>query len=413
MKFFNQAIKNEEIINDAIEEFEKALALMKQDWLTGYQLGMCYTYYKSVHNAEKAETLFLNAAKYAAVDTLEGTEFKEYFYKTISLQSTNKNVLLDFAAECYLQAAFIRYIQSDFKGAVELANFSAAYSKRNPKSYFFLAKYQSRNKEYEAAIESLKISATLDRDIFKIFISDIDILNNPLFKENYKNLIVGTQKEIEIEKKRQEEIKNKENIRIFEAIYYSCVKRMFFDDVSKYFDIGVGKDDSFTNKIHDLKRQIFNICIDVPLSAYYDVFYIQFEDKYFREAMHSIKSILNIESYTDLRRIEKEIGDMQERIQEKYIKRRKSGDYPMDYLIAKELEEINEVGIGRYYYYIPSSVTIFFDYLKKKEQFSTIKIKGINGRNERICNQYFDYYINRKDPKELPKRDEIKKKWWE
>ncbi len=414
MKFFNHALKNEEIINDAIEEFEKALALMKQDWLTGYQLGLCHTYHNSVHDFEKAEKLFLNAAKYSAVDTLEGDDFKEYFYKAISIKSTNDNVLLDFAAECYLQVAFIRYVQSDFKGAVEFATKATQVSKTNAKCAFLLAKYQSRDGNYEHAIKSLRLSFQLSNQIYKVFIKDIDILNNPLFKENYKDLLIDIERENRNNSKINEEIEKKDDSKIFIEIYYACIKRMFNDDLDNYFDLGPGKDDSYTCKVLDLKNKISKIYFDSSLSALNKVFHSEFKDEHFKEEMQSIKHILNVETYKDLEIKLKQIRNQYESIQEKYITKRESGKYPESYLRTNETKELNEVGIGRYYYYLGKDrFLVYFDYLKQKKLFDKIKIESVNKRNEKICHQFLDYYLNRKDPKDLPKLDAIKKKWWE
>ena len=417
MKFFNQAIKNEEIITDAIEEFEKALSLMKQDWLSGFQLGICYTYYKKICNLNKAEVLFLNAAKYAEVDTLEGNEFKENFYKTISIQSNNENVLLDFAAECYIQAAFIRYIQGDFKVAVEYALKATNVSKTNPKCYFLLAKYQSRNGNYQEAINNLNKAFQLNKQIYKTFISDIDIVNNPLFKNNYKIVLLEVKKGIENDKKKQRELLDEEDFKIFKEIYSSSINRMFENDLEIYFNLGYYATDDYVKSVINLKLKIKDAYLKSGYKILNNLYRSEFEKENIKGVYYFIKKIFKIETYEDLEKIKNEFYNKNENALERFMKMSKFNEKSVkigNILIDIYTKESKKNCLGKYCFYFDIQIFLeFFERLKKLKVFDNIEIVGINKRNERICKQYFEYYLNRIDPSRLPSLEEIQKKWWE
>lgn len=257
VKFFNQALKNEDLIIDAIEEFDKAFALMKQDWFTAYQLGLSHTYYLAVQDLSKAETYFLNAAKYASVDTLVVNDFNKAFYQSISSTENENNNLLGFAAECYLQVALIKYIQADFVGAVNYAKKATSLSPNNAKAFFLLAKYESRLGENLSAIESLKIASNIDVHIYKIFPDDIDIIKNNLFQDFYHQIRMKVLKKEEEEKKE-----------LIGKMLFRIMEKEIFDRHQKYFlsENLVGVDNyKYSEKIA-LRNQSFEVNNYYPIN---------------------------------------------------------------------------------------------------------------------------------------------------
>lgn len=194
MKFSKSALKDADLIIDAINEFEAALVIMPQDWFVLFQLGMCYLYHNKIQDLEKAEELFLKAAKYSSVDSLTdstlGTLFNDSFLNNIQSKENIKNESpTGFSSECYLQAALINYIKGEYENSVKWALKSTNVDCENAKTFFFLAKYQSKINQYYEAILSLETADKLSESIYKTFLADIDILNNPLFHPYYIDLL--------------------------------------------------------------------------------------------------------------------------------------------------------------------------------------------------------------------------------
>jgi len=96
IKFTSKSAKNESIISDAILEFESAVELKKQDWISHYHLGLCHLHYVEHLNIEKAKIHFETALKYSLVDD----DFDEKINLTIGLNQISgelfkKNQYLD------------------------------------------------------------------------------------------------------------------------------------------------------------------------------------------------------------------------------------------------------------------------------------------------------------------------------
>jgi hypothetical protein len=68
LKFFNNAQNNSELYLDALEEFLKAEALMKQDYFVLNKIGYIYLYAENLINPKKALDYFLRAAKYSSAE---------------------------------------------------------------------------------------------------------------------------------------------------------------------------------------------------------------------------------------------------------------------------------------------------------------------------------------------------------
>lgn len=137
MKFYINARKDPDMYKDALDEFEKALSLMSQDYFVLNKIGCIYTYGREMINLKKALESFLKSAKYASVE--DGAEAK------------------DIASDSYNNAALISYALGDDENAVKYQQKSVNI-KDNPQNHFLLAKYQVRNQDVSSAIENLDLS---------------------------------------------------------------------------------------------------------------------------------------------------------------------------------------------------------------------------------------------------------------
>lgn len=420
VKFFNQSLKNEDLIIDAVEEFDKAFALMKQDWFTAYQLGLCHTFYQTVQDLSKAEAYFLNAAKYASVDTLVVNDFNEAFYKSISLTENKDNNLLDFAAECYLQVALIKYIQADFLGAVNYAKKATSISPSNAKAFFLLAKYQSRIGENLSAIESLKVASTLDVHIYKIFHDDIDIIKNSLFQDFYHQIGMKVLKKQEEEKQE-----------LIGKILFGIMEKEIFDRHQKYFlsENLVGIDNYKYPEVIALRSQSSEVNNYYPmnknnsslgnekLEILKQTIIDKFNHTYSNNSLVK-EFIVNIESKCEsfLKKREKRSQNLLDELSKEY------GGKPEKAPLSL-IEDIKGNYSSRslvYNIYENSNLKLnlieqYTEELKNQNLFDKIKILGDTPQQKNICQLHFDCFLTGKSLITLPSPQELEreKSWWE
>lgn len=69
VKFFINAQKDFSLFDDALEQFLKAEALMKQDYFVLHRIGCIHLYVESHLDIEKARDYFIRSAKYSSVET--------------------------------------------------------------------------------------------------------------------------------------------------------------------------------------------------------------------------------------------------------------------------------------------------------------------------------------------------------
>jgi ribosomal protein L7/L12 len=69
IKFFVNASKDGDLYADALEELLKAESLMKQDYFVLHRIGCIYLFVEKFLNPEKAFQYFVNAAKYASIES--------------------------------------------------------------------------------------------------------------------------------------------------------------------------------------------------------------------------------------------------------------------------------------------------------------------------------------------------------
>jgi hypothetical protein len=148
IKFISKSAKNKSIISDAIIEFEKAIELKQQDWLSHYYLGISQLHYVENLNIDKAKYHFEIALKYALLDD----EFNEKINLSIGLNQIyeeldEKNKFLEevkeikikeipttYILDIYLNLIKIEYILGDYLNGLrkveELNRFKLEYENK-------------------------------------------------------------------------------------------------------------------------------------------------------------------------------------------------------------------------------------------------------------------------------------------
>lgn len=266
MKFSKSALKNEDLINDAIVEFNSALQLMPQDWFVMFQLAMCYMYFETIQNLDKAEELFLTSAKYSSVDSLEdstlGLLFDESFLYEQQFENEIDSTPTGFTSECYLQLSTIKYIKSDFVNALHYAENANKTRPGNIKNLFFLAKYQSRCGFHDEALSTIKKAGEIELSIYKTLPADLDILSNPKFIPFFEGFKENQIRLEERKKREKEAIELDEILKCYAAvIFYEfkifiSKKRKELDRVSEEYFYNASKlDYAFLNIEYKLNSE--------------------------------------------------------------------------------------------------------------------------------------------------------------
>ena len=277
LKFSNASNKDDDLIKDAVNEFEQALSLMPQDWFVLYQTGMCYLYHEPCYDLVKAEEYFLKATKYGMIEDNfnQYQNHKNSFYLTHEKQKEDEDTYIKFLEEdeelddriikedppsfgyrmpkfgipsfyiidSFLNAALINYINSDFekatkycKKAVDIAetafNDGTINKEFYKKTLFFLSKYQARIKQFDNAKKNL--SCIFEElgvyNIYEAIPGDLDLLTIPEisnFIESLKHqhdFILNKEKE---ENEKERLIYNAKNkIFAIDSIVYSYIYKL-------------------------------------------------------------------------------------------------------------------------------------------------------------------------------------------
>jgi hypothetical protein len=165
IKHFTNAKTNDELYDDALSNFSKALEIKNDDFFVLFYMGCIYLYVKNHINPKIAFDYFLNSAKYAEAELLsfQGPSKKNHDLKIIS-------------STAYEKLAFCSYILGDFQNA-EVFQKKGTLINRTPENLFFLAKYQVRNNNTKECINNLKSAIQLKKEIFLAIYSEIDLIN--------------------------------------------------------------------------------------------------------------------------------------------------------------------------------------------------------------------------------------------
>lgn len=183
IKFFVNAAKDEDLYQDALDNFLKAEQLQTQDYFVQHRIGCIYLYVPKLLDVEKATRYFDKAAKYAVVESdpdairianlLTNQMNAEY---TKSTSDTDSIRLL--AADSYNKAALAYYILGDDDEAINQQK-KAVQLKPSAINKFTYAKYLCRKgDDVPQAIEMLSEAVELDADIVNAIALESDLMDN-------------------------------------------------------------------------------------------------------------------------------------------------------------------------------------------------------------------------------------------
>lgn len=181
LKFFANAQKDDDLFEDALEEFLKAEELMKQDYFVLHRIGLIYLYSVNQINPQKALDYFARAAKYASVESdPKAARLANVLTKNNNSQNnlTDSDAIKLLAADSYEKAAFAAYVLGDFDLAVKNQSKALKYS-QVPENYFLLAKYQTRTKEISECVTNLNTCIDQKPVLALAVFKDIDLVNEP------------------------------------------------------------------------------------------------------------------------------------------------------------------------------------------------------------------------------------------
>jgi tetratricopeptide (TPR) repeat protein len=189
LKFFVNAQKDTDLFADALEELQKAEALMKQDYFVLHRIGCIYLYADKFINPEKALEYFKKAAKYSSVES-DPKAVRLVNVLTTNFNSPNSAVnnsiekLQLLTSDSFEKAAFAAYVLGDFNEAILNQNKAFKYNPE-PKNQFLLSKYQFRNGNVQEALENLDQSIDLNPHFFDAIVqlTDLDIAGEPKVAE--------------------------------------------------------------------------------------------------------------------------------------------------------------------------------------------------------------------------------------
>jgi tetratricopeptide (TPR) repeat protein len=181
LKFLKNALKDEDLYQDALTELLEAEKLMPSDYFVLHRIGMIYLYVPALGNPEKAAAYFTRAGKYAAVESdpdaarlsnILNKRVTERFNEQADLAATDIGIM---AAESYSQAGTSLYALGRFDEAAKMAEKAVKYQPGEAKNYFFLAKYQARLGNADAAVPQLQKAIELVPEMTLGAVADFDL----------------------------------------------------------------------------------------------------------------------------------------------------------------------------------------------------------------------------------------------
>ena len=168
IKFFVNASKDEDLFQDALDNFLKAEQMQPQDYFVLHRIGCIYLYVPKLINMQKASLYFDKAAKYAAVESdPDAVRIANLLTNNVNAEytklRTDVNSIGLLAADSYNKAALVYYVMGDDEKAV-LQQAKAVQFNPTVTNKFTQAKYLCREgKDMGKAMNVL--SNTIDQDI--------------------------------------------------------------------------------------------------------------------------------------------------------------------------------------------------------------------------------------------------------
>jgi hypothetical protein len=191
LKFFVNAAKNIDLYSDALEEFQKAEKLMKQDYFVLHLIGYIYLFAKNKINPELALDYFERAAKYASVDSDKNSILVENILANNYNSNNSRKKIGLLASNCYEKAAFSSYILGRFGLSVDYQKRALKFNNTS-QNRFLLSKYQIRNGELASALKNLEKCIDNDPNYLLASFKELDLINDI----NVANLIQKKNDEI-------------------------------------------------------------------------------------------------------------------------------------------------------------------------------------------------------------------------
>ena len=181
LKFLKNALKDEDLYQDALTELLDAEKLMPSDYFVLHRIGMIYFFVPVLGNLEKAAEYFTRAGKYAAVESdpnaarLSNILNKRVNKKFGEQEDSSFHEIAEMAAESYLQAGAALYALGRFEEAAKMAEKAVKQQPEEPKHRFFSAKYLTRAGKHDAAVSNLQKAVELVPAMALAAVGDFDL----------------------------------------------------------------------------------------------------------------------------------------------------------------------------------------------------------------------------------------------
>jgi len=181
LKFLKNALKDEDLYQDALTELLGAEKLMPSDHFVLHRIGMIYFFVPALGNLEKAAEYFTRAGKYAAVESdpnaarLSNILNKRVNKKFGEQKDSTSHEIGELAAESYLQAGAALYALGRFEEAAKMAEKAVQQQPKEPKHRFFSAKYLARAGKPDAAVPNLQMAVELVPEMALAAVGDFDL----------------------------------------------------------------------------------------------------------------------------------------------------------------------------------------------------------------------------------------------
>ncbi len=223
IQFFENASKDPDLFDDALEEFLKAEQMKKQDYFVLHKIGCIHLYTKKHMDVSKAMDYFLRAGKYASVESSPSAirlaniltnSVNDHYIK----QTSDPKNIKQLAGDSYNKAALAAYILGDDEKSIEYQKKALSLSS-TPENRFTLGKYLMRRGKISEGIKQLDMAVTKNPDILYAILNDVDT--------------AGKQKVIQLVESKAEEI----NLAIEESLERMLYEKSYYKPfVSQLFE---------------------------------------------------------------------------------------------------------------------------------------------------------------------------------
>jgi tetratricopeptide (TPR) repeat protein len=181
LKFLKNALKDEDLYQDALTELLAAEKLMPSDYFVLHRIGMIYLLVPALGNLEMAAEYFIRAGKYAAVESdpnaarLSNILNKRVNKKFSEQKDSLSHEIAEMTAESYLQAGTSLYALGRFEEAAKVAEKAVKYYPDEAKHHFFTAKYLARAGKPDEAVSHLQKAVKLVPEMALAAVADFDL----------------------------------------------------------------------------------------------------------------------------------------------------------------------------------------------------------------------------------------------